>query len=153
MAIDPKSPLSLRQLEDHLWAAADLFRNKVSNQKDYILALLFFKRASDIYAEELDAALEQLSDLEGADALARDPAFHVLQVPEGRGWKDVRNTDPAQIGQALNEGLAAIGRANAKQLAGVFERTDFNNAMALPADDLARIVDHFHALGPLTAAR
>lgn len=25
----------LRRLEDHLWRAADLFRNKVSNQKDY----------------------------------------------------------------------------------------------------------------------
>src|SRR5581483_10971347 len=49
--------------------------------------------------------------------------------------------------------LAAIGRANPKQLAGVFERTDFNNKMALPADDLRRIVDHFHALGPLTKAR
>jgi hypothetical protein len=28
--------------------AADLFRNKVSNQKDYILAPRFFKRVSDL---------------------------------------------------------------------------------------------------------
>src|SRR4051794_31940498 len=46
MAIDITAPINLKQLEDHLWASADLFRNKVSNQKDYILALLFFKRAS-----------------------------------------------------------------------------------------------------------
>ncbi len=57
------------------------------------------------------------------------------------------------MGKALNDALAAIGRANPKQLAGVFERTDFNNKMALPADDLRRIVDHFHALGPLTKER
>jgi type I restriction enzyme M protein len=35
----------------------------------------------------------------------------------------------------------------------VFERTDFNNKMTLPADDVARIVDHFHKLGKLTNAR
>jgi type I restriction enzyme M protein len=142
-------PLTLRRLEDHLWQAADLFRNKVSNQKDFILALLFFKRASDLYGEEIAAAFEELGDVAGAEALARDPAFHVLQVPEGQTWNDVRNVDEALQGQALNEALAAIGRANPKQLAGVFERTDFNNKMALPSDDLARIIEHFHKLGPL----
>ncbi|MBA2360493.1 MAG: hypothetical protein H0V79_06095 [Actinobacteria bacterium] len=47
MALTDSAPLTLGRLEDHRWKAADLFRNKVSNQKDYILALLFFKRASD----------------------------------------------------------------------------------------------------------
>ncbi len=141
--------LTLRQLEDHLWQAADLFRNKVSNQKDYILALLFFKRASDLYREELEVALAELGDAADAAELARDRAFHVVQVPERQTWDDVRNTDEALQGQALNDALAAIGRANPKQLAGVFERTDFNNRMALPSDDLARIIEHFHKLGPL----
>ena len=144
--------LTLRRLEDHLWQAADLFRNKVSNQKDYILALLFFKRASDLYKEETERALEQLGDA-ATEELARDPAFHVLQIPSGQTWDDVRDTDEALQGQALNDALAAIGRANPKQLAGVFERTDFNNKMALPSDDLARIVEHFHELGPLDSTR
>lgn len=145
--------LSLRRLEDHLWAAADLFRNKVSNQKDYILALLFFKRASDIYAEETAIALGELEGVDGAEQLARDRAYHVLEVPSGHSWDDVRNTDVSGMGRALNEALAAIGRANPRQLAGVFERTDFNNKMTLPADDLGRIVDHFHKLGQLTNSR
>ncbi len=149
MATTESAPLTLRRLEDHLWQAADLFRNKVSNQKDYILALLFFKRASDLYKEELEVALEELGDVPNAADLARDTAFHVLQVPKGHTWNDIRNTDEALEGQALNDALAAIGRANPKQLAGVFERTDFNNKMALPSDDLARIVEHFHKLGPL----
>jgi type I restriction enzyme M protein len=151
MATTESAPLTLRRLEDHLWQAADLFRNKVSNQKDYILALLFFKRASDLYKEELEVALEELGDVPSAGELARDIAFHVLQVPQGHTWEDVRNTDEALQGQALNDALAAIGRANPKQLAGVFERTDFNNKMALPSDDLARIVEHFHKLGPLNS--
>jgi len=146
-------PLTLRRLEDHLWAAADLFRNKVSNQKDYILALLFFKRASDLYREETAQALEELGEVAGADRLARDPAFHMLQIPAGHTWDDVRNTDGPLLGRALNEALAAIGRANPKQLAGVFERTDFNDRMAMPSEDLAAIIDHFHELGPLNSKR
>jgi hypothetical protein len=120
VATTDSAPLTLRRLEDHLWQAADLFRNKVSNQKDYILALLFFKRASDLYKEELEVAREELSDVPNAEELARDSAFHVLQVPDGHSWDDVRNTDEALQGQALNDALAAIGRANPKQLAGVF---------------------------------
>lgn len=149
MVVSEQPLLTLRRLEDHLWQAADLFRNKVSNQKDYILALLFFKRASDLYNEELEAALEELGDVADAEELARDPAFHLLQVPAGDTWHAVRDTDEALQGQALNDALAAVGRANPKQLAGVFERTDFNNKMALPSDDLARIIEHFHRLGPL----
>lgn len=153
MAITDQAPLALKRLEDHLWQAADLFRNKVSNQKDYILALLFFKRASDLYKEETEVALLELGDAPNAADLARDSAFHVLVVPEGHSWDDVRNTDEARQGRALNNALAAIGRANPKQLAGVFERTDFNNKMALPSDDLARIVEHFHKIGPLDSER
>jgi type I restriction enzyme M protein len=149
MATTEPQTLTLARLEAHLWQAADLFRNKVSNQKDFILALLFFKRASDLYREETEAALEQLGDVPNAAELARDSAFHILQVPAGHTWEDVRDTDEARQGQALNDALAAIGRANPKQLAGVFERTDFNNKMALPSDDLASIIEHFHKLGPL----
>lgn len=154
MAIDLAPPLTRRQLEDHLWAAADLFRNKVSNQKDYILALLFFKRASDIYKEETEIALStDLAGFDGAEELARDHAYHVLEIPKGYSWDDVRGTDEPLMGKALNDALAAIGRANPKQLAGVFERTDFNNKMALPSEDLAAIIEHFHKLGPLTNER
>src|SRR2546427_5697574 len=107
MAATEPVPLTLRRVEDHLWQAADLFRNKVSNQKDYILALLFFKRASDLYKEETARALEQLGEAATAE-LARDSAFHVLQVPVGHTWDDVRDTDEALQGQALNNALAAI---------------------------------------------
>lgn len=157
MAIDPKSPLTLRALEDHLWAAADLFRNKVSNQKDYILALLFFKRASDRHREETAVALAELDGVLSEEALgiikANPRAYHSLSIPDKHFWEDVIGADRAGLGQAVNDALTAIGRANAKQLAGVFEHTDFNNKQALPVDDLAEILDHFSALGALTSER
>ena len=114
MAIDPKSPLTLRALEDHLWAAADLFRNKVSNQKDYILALLFFKRASDRHREETALALAELDGVPSEEALAiieaNPRAYHSLRIPDKHFWEDVVDADRAGLGQALNDALTAIGR-------------------------------------------
>jgi len=158
MAIDPQQPLTLKALEDHLWESADLFRNKISNQKDYVLPLLFFKRASDRFREERANALE--NDLAGVPAAAAvqiieaNPAvYHSVIVPSGHFFDDVRDADKETQGKALNDGLREIGRANPKQLSGVFENIDFNNKTALPADDLQTILDHFHALGPLTNER
>jgi type I restriction enzyme M protein len=159
MAIDPTAPLTLRALEDHLWRSADLFRNKISNQKDYVLALLFFKRASDRHREETAAALEELAGQgvpgeAAAKVIAANPkAYHSILIPEEHFWEDVRNTDRDGLGRALNDALTAIGRANPAQLAGVFEHTDFNNKTALPAEDLAEVINHFEELGPLTNER
>jgi type I restriction enzyme M protein len=153
MAVAESGPLTLSQLEAHLWRSADLFRNKVSNQKDYILALLFFKRASDIYDEDTEKALEKLKGVPNAEVLAQDRAWHPIVVPPEHSWDKVRNTDEAKLGQALNDALRAVAAANQKQLAGVFDHTDFNNKQALPNEDLAEILDHFHDLGLLTNAR
>ncbi|MCA1699861.1 MAG: type I restriction-modification system subunit M N-terminal domain-containing protein [Actinobacteria bacterium] len=93
MAIDPKVPLTLRALEDHLWAAADLFRNKVSNQKDFILALLFFKRASDRHREETGLALAELEGIPADEAVAiieaNPRAYRSITIPEKHFWEDV----------------------------------------------------------------
>lgn len=158
MAINPSSPLTLKTLGDHLLQSADLFRNKISNQKDYVLPLLFFKRASDRFHEERASALAD--DLPGVPVEAAvaiiesNPAmYHSVIVPRGHFWDDVRSTDTESLGKALNDALRETGRANPKQLAGVFENIDFNNKTALPADDLRAIVDHFHKLGPLTNQR
>ncbi len=159
MAIDPTTPLTLRALEDHLWRSADLFRNKISNQKDYVLALLFFKRASDRHREETAAALEELAGQgvpgeAAAKVIEANPkAYHSILIPDDHFWEDVRNTDRDGLGRALNDALTAIGRANPAQLAGVFEHTDFNNKTALPAEDLAEVINHFEELGPLTNER
>jgi type I restriction enzyme M protein len=155
MAIDISTPLTLKALGDHLWQSEDLFRNKISNQKDYVLALLFFKRACDRYAEETAAAIEDLEDVPGAEEIieANPSAYHAIIIPENCFWHDVRDTDTADLGKAMNDALAGIGRANPQQLSGVFESIDFNNKTALPAQDLSDLLDHFEALGPLTNER
>ena len=155
MAIDISAPLTLKALGDHLWQSEDLFRNKISNQKDYVLALLFFKRACDRYAEETAAAIEDLDGVPGALEIieANPSAYHAILIPEDCFWHDVRDTDTSELGKAMNDALAGIGRANPQQLSGVFESIDFNNKTALPAGDLSDLLDHFEGLGPLTNER
>lgn len=147
-------PLALRTLEDHLWASADLFRGltDVEVQRDYVLALLFFKRASDIYNEETAAAIAELGGIDEAEAIieANLDAYHVVRVPKGSFWDDARDTDRDELGTALNDALRAIALANPRQLQNVFDYTDFNNRKALPPDNLAEVVAHFNELGPLT---
>ena len=101
MVIDISAPLTLKALGDHLWQSEGLFRNKISNQKDYVLALLFFKRACDRYAEETAADIEDLDGIPGALEIieANPSAYHAILIPETCFWHDVRDTDTGELGK------------------------------------------------------
>src|SRR5262245_63632064 len=74
--------LSLSELEGHLWEAANILRGPVdaADFKTYIFPLLFFKRISDVYDEELETALAE----SGGDAeYAQFPENHRFQIPDG----------------------------------------------------------------------
>ena len=155
MAVDTTVPLTPKALGDHLWESENRTRNKISNPKDYVLALLFFKRACDRHAEETAAALEELGDVpDAAEIINANPsAYHALLIPPGCFWSDTRNTDEDKLGQAVNDALLGISNANPEQLHSVFETIDFNNKRAVPPEALADLLDHFETLGPLTDQR
>src|ERR1700726_1691679 len=71
------TPLS--RLESHLWEAANILRGPVdaADFKTYIFPLLFFKRISDVYDEEVKAAL---ADSDGDQEYACLPEFHRFQI-------------------------------------------------------------------------
>ena len=53
------SPISLADLESHLWGAATLLRGLIDagDYKQYIFPLLFYKRLCDVFDEEYQQAL------------------------------------------------------------------------------------------------
>ena len=53
--------LTQRQLENHLWGAANILRGKTVGQdyKNYILSLMFYKRLCDQWENEADEAIAE----------------------------------------------------------------------------------------------
>lgn len=121
MPTNSKEPLS-----SHLWEAANILRGPVdaADFKTYIFPLLFFKRLSDVYDEEVAVALEE-SD--GDVEFAQFPENHRFQVPEGCHWQDVR-AKSANIGHAPQKAMRCIEQVNPDTLHGIFgdaQRTNF----------------------------
>jgi type I restriction enzyme M protein len=75
--------LTQSQLESHLWEAANILRGSPVDRTDwkaYILPLLFFKRISDVWDEEVQAIVGEYGDPQ----LAAFPESHRFQVlPNG----------------------------------------------------------------------
>ena len=97
-------------LSGHLWEAANILRGPVdaADFKTYIFPLLFFKRVSDVYDEEV---AEALSESEGDQEYALFPENHRFQIPERCHWQDIR-AKSANIGHALQKAMRGIEQAN-----------------------------------------
>jgi len=136
----PGGPLTLSQLESHLWEAANILRGSPvdrSDWKSYILPLLFFKRICDQWDEELTAMLAEY----GEDFTDE----HRFQIPEGAHWNDVRAT-PSNVGTALANAMRAVEAANQKHLYGVFGDAQWTNKDRLPDSLLKDLIEHCSAL-------
>lgn len=140
--IDEK--LSLQELEQFLWKSADILRGpiEISEYKNYILSLLFYKRLSDVYLEEYEKNLEKYGD----EKVAREK-LHKFTFPEGCLWEDVRKVGQ-NVGAKLNEVMDKITKEN-PELEGVLNRTDFHDREKLSEDRVVKLVEHFsqHRLG------
>src|SRR5436853_3569775 len=98
-----KQKITLSTLESHLWESANILRGPVdaADFKTYIFPLLFFKRISDVFDEELAEALDESG---GDQQYALFPENHRFQIPENCHWADVRKTT-ANVGQALQRAM------------------------------------------------
>ncbi len=133
-------PVTLAELESHLWGAANILRGSPVDRTDwksYILPLLFFKRICDVWDEEHAAMLAQY----GKDFADE----HRFQVPEHCHWSAVRET-PKNVGAALADALRGVEAANEKHLFGVFGDAQWTNKDRLPDELLKDLVEHFSAL-------
>ena len=106
-----------QELYNFLFEACNILRGPVSqdNFKDYITPILYFKRISDVYDEETQAALEE-SD--GDAEYAALPEQHRFDIPEGCHWQDVRERNE-NLGAAIVGAMRKIELANPDTLYGV----------------------------------
>ena len=120
--------MDITTLENWLWDAACSIRGPLDAPKfkDHILPLLFYKRLSDVYDDEIDRLGRELGfDTAAATQIAQvDRKLIRFYIPEGCHWREVR-ANANKLGERLTDTMRAIARENPK-LAGVIDRRDFN---------------------------
>ena len=132
--------LSQQELESYLWGAAKLLRGLIDagDYKQYIFPLLFFKRLSDVWDEEYQAALAETGDPSYARATADDR----FSIPDGAHWSDVLSTS-RDVGRTLLNAFRAIEMANPERLAGVFGNASWTDKAQMPDATLKNLIEHF----------
>ena len=133
-------PLSLPELESHLWGAATILRGLVDagDYKQFIFPLLFYKRLSDVWDEEYNHAFTESDEKQYAAGMANERFI----IPPSAHWKDVRET-LRDVGQSIQKALRAIESANPDRLDGVFGDAPWTNKERLPDSTLKNLLEHF----------
>lgn len=129
--------LSNKSMEQMLWDAACSIRGEkdAPKFKDYLLPLLFVKRLSDVFDDEVQRLTETYGDRETAnEILEADHSLVRFYIPPEARWPVVSNREPYQwpagkepksLGEQLTTTIRAIVKHN-PSLAGVIDIVDYN---------------------------
>ena len=136
--------MDLSTLSNHLWESANILRGPVdaADFKTYIFPLLFFKRISDVYDEEIAAAL---AESDGDQEYAQFPENHRFQIPAECHWQDVR-ARTTNVGHALQSAMRGIEQANPDTLHSIFGDAQWSNKERLSDNLLRDLIEHFSKL-------
>ena len=152
-----------KPMEQMLWDAACSIRGAqdAPRFKDYLLPLLFLKRLSDVFDDEIQRLAEDYGSIEVAKEIAEgdhniirfylppEARWSVISGREFYEWGDDENgrsTKPRDTGEHLTIAMRAVARQN-PDLAGVVDQVDFaeerNGEREIPAARLAGVVETF----------
>ena len=138
--------LTRQELESKLWQAANIMRGQIdaADYKNYIFSILFLKRLSDRFDEEVEDAVAEGASR--AVALS-DRDEHEFFVPESARWPAIIGSS-MNLGEALNIAGHAVENANTPRLDGVLAGTDWNDESKLggPANReriIRSLLNHF----------
>lgn len=138
-----KELTGVRDLYHFLYKACDILRKFVEHEsfKDYITPLLDYKRLSDVWDEEYEAALAESGNDE---EYARLPEQHRFVIPKECHWEEVRER-PENLGAAIVEALLMIEQANPDTLYGVlsvFPTDNFRDKNKLSDEVVRNLIEH-----------
>lgn len=141
-------PLTEAELRTKLWKAADILRGQIdsSDYKNYIFSMLFLKRLSDRFEEEVENAVREGVSREVAET---DPDEHEFFIPEDCRWRALARTSMA-LGEALNSASIKIEQQN-PGLKDILRATNWNDDTKLgsPANReriIRGLISHFSDL-------
>ncbi len=136
----PPAP-STKTMEQMLWDAACSIRGEkdAAKFKDYLLPLLFLKRLSDVFDDEIVRLAEDYGDRDTALEIAEgDHSLLRFYLPPEARWAAIsgraaiewplddkgQSTKPRDIGEHLTKAVRAVVKQN-PQLSGVIDVVDF----------------------------
>lgn len=130
-----------KPMEQMLWDAACSIRGEkdAAKFKDYLLPLLFLKRLSDVFDDEISRLAEEYGDRDAALEIAEtDHSLLRFYLPPEARWAVIsgreaiewplddkgQSTKPKDIGEHLTKAVRAVVKQN-PQLSGVIDAVDF----------------------------
>ncbi|GCD44654.1 type I restriction-modification system subunit M [Streptomyces paromomycinus] len=159
--------LTLDQLERHLFAAADILRGTMdaAEYRDFLLVLLFLKRANDefeaardrVIAAEMASGATREEAEEEADEPAKYTARRIMYVPQEARWERLAGAVDDVATKYLQPALEALeGQKGNERLRGLFGHVNFNrigggggtgtSAARLADKRLSALIGHFGSL-------
>ena len=154
---------STKPMEQMLWDAACSIRGEkdAAKFKDYLLPLLFLKRLSDVFDDEIERLADEYGDQQIAKEIAEsdhellrfylppEARWGIINGREAHEWPpddQGRSTQPKDIGEHLTKAVRAVVRYN-PSLSGVIDLVDFaaerNGERDINPAKLAAVVETF----------